>query len=341
MQAVFLKQYGPAADAFSIRETETPTPVAGQVRIKTEAFGLNFAEVMARLGMYPDSPEMPFVPGYDVVGMVDAIGEGVDPSWQGKRVAAMVRFGSYAEYVIADPRGITAIGDMPAGEAAALCVQYATAYHCAIQCLNLLPGDRVLVHAAAGGVGTALVQLCKWKGCEVFALAGSDEKCARARANGADHAINHRTTDYHQALQNLLSGNRLDASFNAVAGKTFKTDMRLLGAGGKLVLFGAATRTDRRRGKWGTVRLLADMGLVIPLGFVGSSKGVIGVNILRIADHKPQLLSRAMRELVSLWESGVVRPAVGGVYALDALAEAHTALEERKTTGKVIVAWSR
>lgn len=340
MQAYFLTQYGPAQSAFQLRDVDRPRAGEGHVLIQSEAFGLNFAEVMARRGMYPDSPELPFIPGYDLVGRVVEAGPGVDPKWIGKRVAAMTRFGSYAEYCVTSLHGVAEIPEeMPAGEAAALCVQYATAWHCAMQCLNLRPGNRVLVHAAAGGVGTALVQICKWQGCEVFGTAGSDEKCQIALDNGADHMVNYRATDYAKALNKVLGRNRLDATFNAVAGKTFKKDLKLLGAGGRLVLFGAASRTNRKRGKWGTVRLLGEMGLVIPLTFIGSSKGVIGVNILRIADYRPQLISEALTELVKLCNDGVLKPRVGAEFTFDQLAEAHDLLESRKSSGKIIVKW--
>ncbi len=340
MQAYFLTQYGPSETAFQLREVERPKPGEGHLLIHTEAFGLNFAEVMARKGMYPDSPGLPFIPGYDLVGRVVEVGPGVDPTWIGKRVASMVRFGSYAEYCVASMHGVAEIPeDMPAGEAAALCVQYATAWHCAIQCLHLMPGHKVLVHAAAGGVGTALVQLCKWKGCEVYGTAGSDEKCQIALDNGADHMVNYRKEDYSKVLHAQLGRDKLDATFNAVAGKTFKKDLKLLGAGGRLVLFGAASRTNRKRGKWGTIRLLSEMGLIIPLTFVGSSKGVIGVNILRIGDYRPQLLAEALDSLVKLCEEGVLKPRVGAVYPASQLAQAHTHLESRRSSGKIILTW--
>lgn len=340
MEAFFLTQYGNASQAFERRTVRKPEPGPGHLLIKTEAFGLNFAEVMARKGMYPDSPPLPFIPGYDLVGRVEAVGEGVEAEWLGKRVTAMVRFGSYAEYAVASLVGVAEIPeDMPAGEAAAICVQYATAWHCCEQSLHLGKGDKVLVHAAAGGVGTALVQLCKWRGAEVFATAGSKEKCDAALANGADHAFNYRDTDYAKEISKVLGSDRLAATFNAVAGKTFKKDMGLLGAGGRLVLFGAASRTDRKRGKWGTVRLLWEMGLVIPLTFVGSSKGVIGVNMLRIAERKPELMHQALTSLVRLYKEGVIKPEVGGEYSVDHLAQAHTHLESRASKGKLVVKW--
>lgn len=341
MEAVYLKQYGEAHQAFERREVKTPEPGPGHALIKTEVFGLNFAEVLARKGMYPDSPALPFVPGYDVVGEVVKVGEGVSADWVGKRVASMLRFGGYSEYCIAPELGMTEIStEMDAGKAAALCVQYTTAWHCAVQCLHLRAGDRVLVHSAAGGVGTALVQICKWIGCEVFGTAGSATKCEIARTNGADHVIDYTQQDYEKEITTILGRDKLDATFNAVAGKTFKKDMKLLGAGGRMILFGAAARTGNRKGGFGTLRLLAQMGLVIPLTFVGSSKGVIGVNILRIGDYKPQLLADAMQHLVRLVEEGVLNPQVGGVYDLENVAQAHSDLEHRKTTGKVVVRWN-
>ena len=185
MKAAFLINYGSADSAFQLREVQKPSPGKGEVRVSVQAFGLNFAEVAARHGMYREAPPLPFVPGYDFVGHVEAMGPGGNANLVGTRVAGMARFGTYATHVVTLEQGVVEIPeDMDAGEATAIGVQYSTAYYAAVVCMNLFPGDRVLIHAAAGGVGTALVQLCKWKGCTIYATVGSEEKAARARETG-------------------------------------------------------------------------------------------------------------------------------------------------------------
>lgn len=340
MRAAFLVNKGDANNAFEIREAHLPTTQTGQVLVKVEAFGLNFAEVIARRGLYPDAPPMPFIPGYDFVGRVESVGHGVESHWIGKRVTGMTRFGSYAEYCCTAATGIVEVpADMPATHATALSVQYATAYYSAFMVTNLFPGDKVLVHAGAGGVGTALIQLAKWRGCTVIATAGSKEKIERVLQLGADFGINYRKKSYPKEVKKILGNDRLDITFNAIAGKSFKQDKSLIGAGGRIVLYGAADRIGKKGGLLANLLLLKRMGRIIPIFLIGQSHSIIGVNMLKIADAKPQILSKALTELMKLYDQGVIMPQKGHSYTIDKLAEAHTALEERKTMGKVVVHW--
>lgn len=340
MRAAYIVKHGKAHEAFEIRETAIPTAGPGQVLIKSEVFGLNFAEVPMRYGMYREAPPLPFIPGYDMVGRVEAVGQGVDPSWIGKRVAAMARFGTYAEYCVTVEPGISEIPeDLAAGAASAIGVQYTTAYYSAIFSMNLLPGDKVLIHAGAGGVGSALIQLCKWKGCEIFTTVGSKEKEERVRALGADHVINYRETDYLTACKKLLAGKRLEATFNAIGGSSFKKDMQLLGSGGRLVLYGAAERMGQKGGKLATLAMLWKMGFIMPIMLMAKSRSVIGVNILKLADYRPQVITTCFRELMTLLDQGIIEPQMGGEFAIDELAKAHNMLENRQTMGKVVVRW--
>ncbi|NNE56233.1 MAG: zinc-binding dehydrogenase [Flavobacteriales bacterium] len=228
---------------------------------------------------------------------------------------------------------------MPAPKASAIGVQYTTAYYSAIFAMNLLPGDNVLVHAAAGGVGSALIQLCKWKGCKVIGTAGSDEKCTRGLELGADHMINYREKDYARECKKILGKDRLDATFNPIAGSTFKKDLKLLGSGGRLVLFGAAERMGKKGGQWATFRFLWKMGLILPIMLMAKSRTIIGVNILKIADYRPHVISKCFTELIDLYEKGIIDPPVGGEYSIDQLAQAHDKLENRQTMGKIVVRW--
>lgn len=340
MKAAVLIRNGDAANAFEIRQVERPVPQSGDVCIHVEAFGLNFADVMARQGLYREAPPLPSILGYDLVGTVVETGSEADQHWVGKRVAAMARFGAYAEYCVTRVTGIVEVPDnMGAAEACAIGTQYTTAWYAAFQATSMHPGERVLIHAAAGGVGTALTQLALWKGCEIYGTAGSDEKIEQLRDMGVHHPINYRETNYEDSIRKKLGEARLDITFNAIAGSTFKKDRRLLGAGGRLVLYGAAERAGMKGGKLATLRLLWKMGLVIPLLCMAKSQSIVGVNMLKIGDHKPERISEGLKRLMELHKEGVIAPRSGGLYPVEELAEAHRALEERQTTGKLAVHW--
>ncbi len=340
MKAAVLIKNGSAQESFEIREIERQKPGEGDVEVQVEAFGLNFADVMARRGLYREAPPLPSVLGYDLVGRIVAVGPDVDATLIGKRVAGMSRFGAYAEYCITKASGVAEVPeDMDPTAACALGTQYCTAWYACMQATNMHEGERVLIHAAAGGVGTALVQLAKWKNCEIFATVGSETKAEALREAGVQHVINYRKEDYETAIVKLLKGERLDMTFNAIAGSTFKKDMRLIGAGGRVVLYGAAERAGKKGGKWATLRLLQRMGLLIPLLRMAKSQAIVGVNMLKIADHKPQLIASALKALIKLQQEGVIDPKIGGTYPISDLAKAHDDLEYRRTSGKLAVKW--
>jgi NADPH2:quinone reductase len=311
------------------------------VVIEVEAFGLNYADVMARRGMYREAPPFPCVVGYEVVGTVTEIGAKVDPSLKGKRVVAFCRFGGYARHVITWDYAVVPINETPAEEAMVLCTQAVTAYYMAEYLTPIHKGEKVLIHAAAGGVGTVLIQLAKRKGAEVFAKIGSDGKKDLVLSLGADHVINYKQGDYAKQIMKITNGDRLDVSFNPVAGSTFKKDFALLGSGGRIVLFGASEMTS---GKWGVLSALnfiRKMGLVIPVGLMMRSKNILGVNMLKIADNRPMVLAQCLKAVVDLYKAGELKPQVGGSYPVDKIADAHTDLESGKTTGKLTVFWDK
>jgi NADPH2:quinone reductase len=340
MKSVVLTRFGTPDEAFEIRESAKPNPRPMQVLIKVEAFGLNFADVLARKGLYPEVPDRPCVIGYEVVGRVEAQGSEVPMDMVGKRVVALTRFGGYAEYAATDYRALSEIPDTyPAEKAVALATQYTTAYVCAHEYMRLYPGDRVLVHAGAGGVGIALCQMALQIGCEVFATVGSEEKCEFLRKLGVQHPINYRKEDYSEACRKILGKERLDATFNSLAGKSVPKDMKLLRSGGRLVIFGAASRVGGKGGIFSSLGLLFKTGFVSPLSLIMRSKTIIGVNILKLGDYKPQLVAHAMQQVAAMAERSEIDPFVGGHYPIEDLNKAHLALENRGTIGKLSVHW--
>lgn len=340
MKAVVLKKIGKANEAFEIREVQDPEPKEGEVVVQVEAFGLNFADVMARNGLYREAPPLPSILGYDFVGRVIKTTSKDHAHLLNKRVAGLSRFGSYAELVATRAEGMVVIPEhFDAAKSTALGTQYATAFHSACQMTNLQKGDKVLIHAAAGGVGTALIQLARWKGCTIFGTVGSDDKAQHILDLGADYAINYRESDYEQKIKEILKGERLDLTFNPIAGSTFKKDMRLLGSAGRMILFGAAERSGMKGGKLATFKFLWKMGLMMPILLMAKSRSIIGVNMLKVADHKPQLIGDALLELTKLLEQEIIDPQIGGVFDVKDIAKAHDLLERRKTKGKIAVKW--
>ncbi|MEO1449075.1 MAG: zinc-binding dehydrogenase [Bacteroidota bacterium] len=339
MRAAYLIKHGPANQAFEIRETTTPEPGSGEVRIQVEAFGLNYADVMARLGLYPAAPKPPGILGYDIAGRIDTIGKGVEGLTKGQRVAAMTRFGGYAEYACTQASGVVPLPDALSGETGtALMTQYGTAWHMAEDRVRLHEGDHVLIHAAAGGVGTALVQLARHHGCVIYGTAGSAEKLAYLQKMGVQHPINYREADFEANIQTLRGEAGLDVIFDPVGGDSIRKGMRLLGAGGRLITFGASSMSSAKN-IFQKLKVGWGFGFWHPIKLLAPSKALIGVNMLALADHRPEVIRRTLAGVVDMAASGVLKPNIGGVFPIDELAEAHHLLETRQTMGKLVIRW--
>jgi len=337
MKAWYLIRHGAVERAFDLREVPDPVPAKGQVLIRSEGFGLNYADVMARKGLYREAPPPPCVIGYENVGRVIGLGEGVPKELLGQRVAAITRFGGYADMVTTDHRALVVVPDeLGLGEACALTTQGVTAWYMAMIAYPLRPKQRVLIHSAAGGVGNLLVQLAVHRGCEVFAVASGPTKMDLLKKFGAQHVIDRSRADYAQELRSLLNGKRLDVSFNAVAGSTFKKDLALLGDCGTLVMYGGA---ERGSGFFGALRFVWSMGLVVPIVLMMRSRSLIGVNMLRVGEHRPEVLAECLRGTVEAHSEGWLRPIAHDSFPADRLLEAHALLEGGKSIGKVVVKW--
>ncbi len=333
-----LTAHGSPDKVLQLRELPDSAPQPGEVRIRSEGFGLNYADVMAVKGLYRDAPPPPCVLGYEVVGRVEQCGKGTPQSLLGKRVLAFTRFGGYAQYACTDHRAVAEIPDqMDLGIALALATQGATAWYMAMVSAPVQKGNRVLIHSAAGGVGQLLVQIALRQGCEVFAVAHGVEKLAYLKQLGAPHVIDRKATDYALELHKLLGNERLDASFNAVGGSTFKKDLALLGSGGKLVLFGGAERG--KGGTFGTLRFVWHMGIVIPIFLMMKSKSLIGVNMLRLSESKPLLVAECMAAALAATHQGWLKPRVHPLFSANQLPQALELLGSGKSIGKVGVRW--
>jgi NADPH:quinone reductase-like Zn-dependent oxidoreductase len=340
MKAIFLVRTGNPSQAFEVREIDKPATRPGQVLIKVEYFGLNYADVMARLGMYGgDAPKIPCVLGYDVAGTIEKVAEDVSQFKPGDRVTAMTRFGGYAEYAITDARAVAKIPVNLSTEAAtALTTQYCTAYYCAAECMNLYPGEKVLIHSAAGGVGTALVQFAKFKGCEIFGTTGSPHKTEILKKAGVQHVINTSMERFDDEVMRITGGKGVDAIFDAVGADYIKRGMKILAPGGKIVCYGASQMTEARN-IFSKISKRMQFGFYHPGHFIIPSKSMIGVNMLHIADAKPEVLQRCLQQVVRLAGEKVFEPMITKTFDASEIAAAHELLGSRQSAGKIAVKW--
>jgi NADPH:quinone reductase-like Zn-dependent oxidoreductase len=319
-----------------VREAPDPVPGPGQVRIRVDASGVNFADLMARMGLYPDAPPLPAVVGYEVAGVIAEVGKGVPASRVGERVVAMTRFGGYATQVVVD--GIQAVA-RPAGldavTAASIPVVGLTAWMMLEVMGRVRAGDRVLVHSAGGGVGLAALDLLKWRGAIAIGTASAG-KHALLRELGYDELIDYRSRDFEEAL---AGGPGLDLILDPVGGASWAKGLRLLRPGGRLVCFGfSANAVGERRSVAATLRnVLAVPWLKInPVSLMNENKGVMGVNMGHMWSEAERVAGW-LGELLRRWEEGVLRPRVHAAVPFAEVARAHRLLHERANIGKVVL----
>src|SRR5690554_117892 len=338
-QAIQLVKYGPAETAFNFTET-TPIPLEhDEVEIAVERFGINYVDVMARNGLYREAPPLPCVLGYEVVGEITKVGKDSPKELLGKRVVAFARFGGYSQVVNTKYYAVAPIADLDGNKALCLATQYVTAYYMSEIALYINEGDNILIHAAAGGVGTALIQLMKSKNVNIIAKVGSDNKIAHLKSMGIKHIVNYNKNDYVVEVQAILGDEKLDVSFNPVGGSSFKKDWKLIGPTGKLLLYGGSERSGKKWGILSDLNFVRKMGILIPIGLMGTSKSVIGVNMLRVSEMKPLLLKKCLDAVVALAIKEEIQPHVDKVFKATEIAAAHAYLESGKSVGKVVLEW--
>lgn len=339
-EALYLTRHGEAKNAFTLRRAPNPAPGRGEVRVKVEAFGLNFADVMARRGRYKDAPPLPSILGYEIVGVVDAVGPDVSDREVGERVLCFTRFGGYARYTLTKAvASVPLPAETDAGVALALATQYCTAYYAAEFMTRVRAGDHVLIQAAAGGVGIALVQIAKSKGAVIYGTAGSDEKIEFLKRQGVDYPINYRRDDFYTAVRKIRGKEGLDVVFDSLGGADFGKGFKLLGSGGRIVGFGAASTAAKGNRLLVGLQTVMGFGIYSPIELLMQSKSIIGVNMLRVADDRPDALADCMQEVLEKFQQGVFHPYVGARFKADEIGAAHALLENRGSIGKIIVVW--
>jgi len=326
---VITKHGGP--DVLRVEDRADPSTGAGEVRIGVAAAGVNFADMMARMGLYPDAPKPPCVVGYEVAGTVLELGSGVQGLEHGQRVVAGTQFDGYAEQVVVPAGDVMALPDhLTFEQGAALPVNYATAWAGLIGYGNLQPGERVLLHAAAGGVGIAATQIAKHREAEVYGTA-SPSKHEAIRAQGVDHPIDYRSAGWERELPPF------DLIMDAIGGPSFRTSYDLLRPGGRLVAFGASSLVSgQRRNVLTAARTVLRMPRFNLIRQMSQSKAVIGLNMLSLWKDR-ETLEPWITPLRGLMDERVLEPVVAGAFPFDRAGEAHTMLQERRNVGKVVL----
>jgi NADPH:quinone reductase-like Zn-dependent oxidoreductase len=341
MKAVVLTGTG-GYDVLQAQERPDPPVGAGEVRIAVKAAGINFADTMARVGLYPDAPKTPCVLGYEVAGEIESVGDGVDGHKVGDRVIAGTQFGGQAELVT-----VPADQALPLPEAlsfeqgAAFPVNYGTAHAALIVMGSLRQGDRVLIHAAAGGVGISATQIARNVGAEIFGTA-SPSKHEAIRAQGVDHPIDYRSLDFETETMRITGGEGVDLVIDALGPTSFRKDYRLLRPGGRLVMYGLSEGSnDGKRDIPAMLKSLLSMPtMTMPwwksLLIMNENKGVFGLNMLKWWDAEGSL-DRVLDPLTADLEAGRLDPVVAEAFPFERAGDAHKFIAERRNVGKVVL----
>lgn len=320
-----------------IREQPDPKPASGEVLIRVKAAGLNFADILARQGLYPDGPRKPCVMGYEVSGVVEQVGEDVDGSLLGKPIVAMTRFGGQSEYVAVKT---TQIFEKPEGltveQAAAIPVNYLTAYALVVVMGSLHRGESVLIHNAGGGVGLAALDIAKKIGAVTFGTA-SPSKHQFLKERGLDHPIDYRSQDWLPVLKDLTKGRGVDLVLDPIGGAHWKKSYAALRHTGRLGMFGvSAASANGFRGKLKLVKAALQMPRFHPLALLNKNRGVFGLNLGHLW-HEPEKVAVWMQEILKGVEEGWIKPHVDRAFSFEEVGAAHQYLEERKNIGKVVL----
>jgi NADPH:quinone reductase-like Zn-dependent oxidoreductase len=336
VRAWLLERTGPP-DVLRLVDRPTPEPGPGEVAVRVEAIGVNYAEVLSRKGLYGWAPKRPYVPGMEAVGTVEALGPGVTaPRAVGERVICGMQFGAYAErVVVGEHRALSAMDGFSLEENAAYGVNFMTAWVALVEMARLRPSDRVAITAAAGGVGTAAVQIAAAHGCDVLGMAGSDAKLERVRALGAAHTVCYRRPDFEELLAAAAPAG-LDVVLETVGGRVYRACLRRLANFGRLVVVGYAELDYSLWNPLSWWRAWRGAPRMNVMKAAMTSTGVMATHIGYLLPDEERLL-RIWRDLTDFTRAHALRPVVGRTFGFEELPEAHRFMESRESVGKLVV----
>lgn len=333
MRAVVMTKHGPPETLKVEQRPDPPPPGAGEVTVDVAATGIAFSEVLARVGLYPPAPKPPTVLGTDIAGTVAAVGDGVNGLSVGDRVFGVTRYGGYAERANTLADNLRPLPErLTLEQGAAIPINYATAWMSLVSygAVDHVPGARVLVHAAGGGVGIAATQVAKRYGAEVWGTASASKHDA-IRAVGVDHAVDYRTDGWEEGLPSF------DVILDPIGGRNWRTNYRLLRAGGRTVIYGASTVVaDGRRSLSGFLKAAAQMPRTNLIKQMWASKCVMGLSIPALWDDRGTY-GPFLAPLVDLIADGTITPMIDTTFGFDEAPDAHRRLAERRNIGKVVL----
>ena len=335
MRQVWISKAG-APDVLQVREAPDPQAKPGEVRVRVRASGINFADLMARVGLYPDAPKLPCVIGYEVSGVIDQVGEGVRDFREGDRVLALCRFGGYSDTVVLSANQLRKLPDaMSFEEGAAFPVVYVTAYNMMLFTGHLRPGSSVLILSAAGGVGVAAMQIAKTRGCVVFGSA-SPSKHAFLREQGCHHPLD-SGADFAAQARAIVGVQGIDLILDPVGGKSWTRAYDLLAPCGRLVAFGlSAAASGNTRSLVHAARQLWSVKKWSPMKLMDDNKTVSGTNMGHLF-NRVELLEPQLADLLDMYQKGQLKPHVDRSFTFAEAAAAHQYIHDRKAKGKVLL----
>ena len=324
-------------EVLQVQDAPDPAPANGEVLVRVKAAGLNFADIMARQGLYPDGPPKPCVMGYEVAGVVESLGEGVDQTLLGKPVVAMTRFKGQAEIIAV---GANQVFEKPESlsfeEAAAVPVNYLTAYALLVVMGGLRRGESVLIHNAGGGVGLAALDIAMHIGATTYGTA-SPGKHEFLKQRGLDYPIDYRNQDWLPVLKQLTNGRGVELVIDPIGGSHWKKSYTALRTTGRLGMFGVSTASaNGLKGKLKLLKAALQMPRFHPLGLLNKNRGVFGMNLGHMW-HEQAKVSEWVQAIMAGVAEGWIRPHVDKTFSFDQAGDAHSYMESRKNTGKVVL----
>jgi NADPH:quinone reductase-like Zn-dependent oxidoreductase len=335
MRQVVIPRHGPP-EVFEVREVPDPVAADGEVRIRVRAAGINFSDVLARIGLYPDAPKPPVVVGYEVAGVVEGVGAGVTSLQDGDRVVALTRFGGYADRVVVPAAQVFRFPDaLSDAEAAAVPVTYLTAALALYRMAALTAGESVLVHNAGGGLGIAATQLARLRRARVIGTASASKHDA-LRSFGVDETIDYRHADVEQEVRRITRGRGVDVVLDPIGAKSFDVSYRLLAPLGRLIMVGVSSVAGEQRSNWRLLRTWWNMPSFNPLSLMNRNRGVFGLNLGHLWDERRHL-QPIMELLMTELSAGRLQPIVAKTFPLERAADAHRFIQNRANIGKVVL----
>ena len=336
MKSYILKKYG-NPDVLKIANCPEPVPGSEEIRVKIEKIGLNYAEVQSRKGLYGWAPKLPYTLGMEAFGYVDMIGESVNSRKVGERVIVGCQYGTYAEKIVIPVRqALSPIISFSDDENSAFAVNYLTAWVALMKVARLKSNDTVLVHAAAGGVGTAAVQIAKKFGCNVIGTASKNEKIEMLNNLGIDMAINYLHEDFEEVIKHKMNNNGVDVVLEVVGGDVFKKSMKLLNPFGRTVVAGFASLNLKKMNPISWVNTWKDIPRAKVADLAESSTGLLATHLGYLLNNE-SLLREVWDELVTFTIKHGIKPIIGHRFEFDDLSKAHELMESRNSYGKIII----